>query len=240
MTSRMSGMAYARIAGLLLLLGFAVGAYATTYPQSVLFVTGDAKATAAHIVAGESLFRFGIVCFLVSSLLNTAQIFVFYRLLRPASPGLVLLAVMFQVISTTGFAMSQVPYYSVLPILSGADYLKTFSPDQLNSLALLSLRVSKFNKVLFELHYGAGFMLFGYIMFRSGFLPRLVGILLAIGGVSFMCMALVAVLGLQLATFPLKLAFTATATLVALWLLIKGVEEARWQESAAAAGRRSP
>ena len=239
MASRMSGKALARTAGLILLLGFAVGAFATTYPQSVLFVTGDATATAANIVAGKSLFRFGVVCFLVSSLLNTAQIYYFYRLMRPASPGLVLLAVMFQVISTTGFAMSKVPYYSVLPILSGADYLKTFSPDQLNSLALLSLRVSHFNKVLFELHYGAGFMLFGYIMFRSSFLPKLVGILLAIGGASFMCMALVAVLDLQLASFPLKMSFMVTTTLVALWLLIKGVDEAKWQESAAAAGSQN-
>ena len=240
MASRMSGLATARTAGLLLLLGFAVGAFVTTYPQTVLFVTGDAKATAANIVAGSSLFRFGIVCFLVSSLLGTATIYSLYTLVRPASPGLVLLAVMFQVISTTGFAMSQVPYYSMLPILSGADYLKTFSPDQLNSLALLSLRVSKFNKVLFELHYGAGFMLFGYIMFRSGFLPKLIGILLAIGGASFMCMALVAVLGLQLASFPLLMSFVVTTTLVALWLLVKGVDEARWQESAAAAGRQGP
>ena len=239
MASRMSGMATARTTGLVLLLGFAVAAFATTYPQAVLFVTGDATATAANVVAGKSLFRFGIVCFLVSSLLNTAQTYLFYRLMRPAGPGLALLAVMFQVISTTGFAMSQVPYYSVLPILSGADYLKTFSPDQLNSLALLSLRVSGFNKALFELHYGVGFMLFGYIMLRSGFLPKLVGILLAIGGASFVCMALGTVLGLQQASFLLKLSFTVTTTLVALWLLIKGVDEAKWQESAAAAGRQS-
>ena len=240
MGSRMSGLAIARTTGLVLLLGFAVGAFATTYPQSVLFVTGDATATAANIVAGKSLFRFGVICFLVSSLLSTAQTYLFYRLVRPAGPGFALLAVMFQVIATTGFAMSQVPYYSALPILSGADYLKSFSPDQLNSLALLSLRVSHFNKVLFELHYGAGFMLFGYIMFRSGFLPRLVGILLAIGGASFMCMALVAVLGLRQTSFTLQISFTVTTTLVGLWLLIKGVDEARWQESAPAAGRQSP
>ena len=76
-------------------------------------------------------------------------------------------------------------------------------------------------------------------MFRSGFLPKLVGILLAIGGASFMGMALVAVLGLQQATFPLKLSFLVPTMLVALWLLIKGVNEAKWQESAAA-GRQSP
>ena len=71
-------------------------------------------------------------------------------------------------------------------------------------------------------------------MFRSGFLPRLIGILMAIGGASFMGMALVAVLSLQPAPFLLKLSFLVTSTLVALWLLIKGVDEARWQESAAA------
>ena len=240
MASRMSGLVTAKTAGLVLLLEFAVGAFATSYPQSILFVTGDATATAANIVAGTSLFRFGIVCFLMSSLLNTAQIYFFYRLMRPAGSGLAMLAVMFQVISTTGFAMSQVPYYSVLPILSGADYLKTFSPDQLNSLALLSLRVSHFNKVLFELHYGAGFVLFGYLMFRSLFLPKLVGILLAIGGASFMGMAFAAVLGLRQATLPLQISFTVTAMLAALWLLTKGVDEAKWQESAAAAGRPSP
>ena len=240
MAERMSGMRYARTAGLVLLVGFAVGAFATIYPQSVLFVTGDATATAANIVAGESLFRFGIACFLVSSLLNTAQIYLFYRLLKPAGPGLALLAVMFQIISTAGFAMSQVAYYSVLPILSGADFLKTFSPDQLNSLALLSLRVSHFNKVLFELHFGAGYMLFGYLMVRSGFLPKLVGILQAIGGASFAGMAIVAVLGLRQSTLPLQMSFTLTTIVVILWLLIKGVDEGKWQEAAAAAGSQGP
>ena len=100
--------------------------------------------------------------------------------------------------------------------------------------------MSHFNKVLFELHYGAGFLLFGYLMFRSGFLPKLVGILLAIGGASFMGMAIVAVLGLRQATLPLQMSFTVTATLVALWLLIKRVDEAKWQESTAAEGRQSP
>ena len=157
-----------------------------------------------------------------------------------ASPGLVLLAVMFQVISTTGFAMSQVPYYSVLPILSGADYLKTFSPDQINSLALLSLRVSHFNKVLFELQYGAGFMLFGYLMFRSRFLPKVIGILLAIGGGSFFAKTLVDVLDLRQASSALLVPAVVGTMLAALWLLIKGVDEARWEESAAAAARPSP
>ena len=240
MTSRTSGRVIARTTGLLILLGFAVGAFATTYPQSVLFVTGDANATATNIVAGQSLFRFGILCFLLSSLLNAASCWALYVLLRPAGRNLAVLATILQIISTTGLATSQVPYHSVLPILSGAGYLKTFSPDQLNSLALLSLRVSSFNKVLFELHYGAGFVLFGYLMFRSRFLPKLVGILLAIGGASFMGMAFAAVLGLRQATFPLQISFTVTAMLAALWLLTKGVDEAKWQESAAAAKRQSP
>ena len=65
------------------------------------------------------------------------------------------------------------------------------------------------------------------MLFRSG-------ILLAIGGASFMCMALVAVLGLQLASFPLQMSFLVPTTLVALWLLIRGVDEAKWQQSSAA------
>ena len=239
MASRMSGLAYARTTGLLFLLMFVVGGFAEGYPRSVLIVPGDATATAAKIVAGEPLFRLGLVCFLVSSLLNTAQTFFLYMLLKPVG-RLALLALIFQIISTAGFAMAQVPYYAALPILSGADYLKTFSPDQLNTLALLSVRVSGFNQVLFKLHYGAGAILFGYLMFRSRFLPRLIGISMMISGAGLLGKPFFSVLAMPQASTALTVPFEGGALIVMLWLLIKGVDEAKWQESAARMERQGP
>ena len=240
MAARMSGVAHARTAGLLFLLTFVIWVLAEGYPHSVLIAYDDATATAAKIIAGKSLFRIGVAGALVGSLCGAALTFFFYILLRPAGRNLAVLALIFQIISTTGFAMIQVSYYAVLPILSGADYLKSFSPDQLNSLALLSVRVSGFIKVLFELHYGAGVMLLGYLMFRSRFLPRLIGISMMISGAGLLGRPFFSVLAMPQASTALTVPFEGGALIVMLWLLIKGVDEAKWQESAARMERQGP
>ena len=234
MTSRMSGVAYARTAGLLFLLTFVIWGLAEGYPHSVLIVHDDATATASKIIAGKSLFRIGVAGALVGSLCGVALTFFFYLLMRPAGRDLALLALIFQIISMTGFAMIQVPYYAALPILSGGDYLKSFSPDQLNSLALLSVRTSGFIKVLFELHYGAGFMLLGYLMLRSRFLPILIGLSMMISGAGLMAKPFCSVLAMPQASTAVTFAFLGGALVVMTWLLIMGVDEAKWQESAAA------
>src|SRR5207247_10397674 len=108
-----------------------------------------------------------------------------FILLRPVQKDLSLLAAFFGLISTALFAVAELFYFAALLILGGADYLKTFSPDQLNTLALLSLKLYGFGGGIFMVFYGVASILRGYLIVCSGFLPQALGVLLALAGLCF-------------------------------------------------------
>jgi hypothetical protein len=123
--------------------------------------------------------------------------------------------------------------------VGGADYLKTFSPDQLNTLALLSLKMSGYGTGIFMMFYGAGSVLLGYLMFRSRYLPRFVGVLLAISGVGFVAGTFVGILAPAYASPILLMPAGLAGLALTLWLLIKGVDVPKWRERAGVAQYRS-
>ena len=203
---------------------------------SLLIVRTDPAATATNILASESLFRLGFASYLIEALCDVGLTWVFYVLLRPVHRNLSLLAVFFRLIATGGFAMSQVLYFSALLAVSGSDNLKSFSAEQRESLALLSINAGGFGLEVFSMFYGVGAMLLGYLIFRSQYLPRILGVLLAISGVGFVIKAFASVLTPTYAS-PLLLLPVAVAWLsLTVWLLVKGVDIQRWQENAAVVG----
>lgn len=132
--------------------------------------------------------------------------------------------------------MSQVLYFSALLAVSGSDNLKSFSVEQRESLALLSINAGGFGLEVFSMFYGVGAMLLGYLIFRSQYLPSILGVLLAISGVGFVIKAFASVLAPTHAS-PLLLLPVAVAWLsLTVWLLVKGVDIQRWQEKAAVVG----
>ena len=225
---------YAKIAGVLGLLSFVGGGFGEAYVPSALVVSADATATAKNIIALDSLFRLGFAGYLVEALCDVGLTWVLYVLLRPVHRDLALLTVFFRVISTAGFAMAQVLYFAASPILGGADYLKTFSPGQLNTLALLLVKVGGFGGGVFSMFYGVASVFLGYLIFRSSFLPKVLGVLLALSGLGFVTSTFVSVLAPAYAT-PLLFVPAAVAWLcLTLWLLVKGVDVPKWEEKAAA------
>jgi hypothetical protein len=237
-TSPVSVRKYARIAGALFLLSFVAGGFGEAYVPSRLVVSADAAATARNIVESARLFRLGFAGYLVEALCDVGLTWILYVLLRPVHRDLALLAAFFRLISTAGFAMAEVLYFGAIRILGGADYLKTFSPDQLNTLALLSVKVSAFGQGVFSLFYGVASVLLGYLIFRSSFLPRVLGVLLALGGLGFVTSTVLSVLAPAYAS-PLFMFPTVVAgLLLTLWLLVKGVDVSKWQESVALAEDR--
>jgi hypothetical protein len=220
------------------LLSFVGGGFGEAYVPSVLIVSANATATARNIVASEFLFRLGFAGYLVEALCDVGLTWVLYVLLRPVHRDLALLTVCFRLISTAGFAMGEVLYFAASPILGGADYLKAFSPDQLNTLALLFVKVGGHGGVVFSMFYGVACVFLGYLVFRSGFLPRVLGALLALGGVGFAARTFVSVLAPSYAS-PLYFAPAALAwLLLTLWLLVRGVDVRKWQERAVLAESR--
>ncbi len=229
---------YARIAGVLGLISIVAGGVGEAYVPAALVVSRDAAATATRILASESLFRWGFTGYLVEALCDAGLTLLFYLLLRAVRKDLALLAVFFRLIGTAGFAMAQVFYFAALPIVGGADYLKAFSPEQLHALALLSLKVSGYGQSVFTMFYGVGSVLIGYLMYRSGFLPKVIGILLALSGVGFVAKTLTWTLAPSYSSPLLLMPAVIAALALAGWLLVKGVDAAKWKEKAALADSR--
>jgi len=117
--------------------------------------------------------------------------------------------------------------------LGGADYLKTFSPDQLNTLALLSLKLYGYGGGIFMVFYGVASVLRGYLIFRSGYLPKVLGVFLALGGLGFVARSFALVLAPAYASDGLLLPMSLAGVLLTVWLLVRGVDVPKWEGKAA-------
>lgn len=220
----------ARIAGLLFLFTVIGGGVGEFYVPSMIVVANDAAATAHNVLVHASLFRIGFAAYLVEAICDIALTLYLYVLLKPAGRDLARLAVFFRLVSTSVFAVGELCYFAALPILSGAAYLKSFTPEQLNSLALLSLNLYTYCSGIFMVFYGAAGILFGVLMIRCGYLPKWLGALLALGGIGFVLSNFALVLARQYNSpfFALPMALAALA--LTGWLLIRGIDARRWEQ----------
>jgi hypothetical protein len=224
---------YARIAGVLLLLSFIAGGFGEAYVPSRLIVSADATATAQNIKALDSLFRMGFAGYLVEAVCDIALTLILYLLLRPVRKDLALLATFFGLVGTAVFAGAELFYFAPAHILGGAGYLKTFSPDQLNTLALLSLKLFGYGGGIFLVFSGVAWVLRGYLIFRSGYLPKFLGVLLTLSGLAFVAMNFALVLAPAYRSGSLLLLALPGTLSLTVWLLVRGVDVAKWEERAA-------
>ena len=228
--SRAPVQTYARIAGVLFLITIVAGGFGEFYVPSTLIVSADATATANNIRASEWLFRLGFAGYLVEALCDIGLTLVLYVLLRRVHEELALLAAFFRLVSTAVFAAAELFYFAATFILGGAAYLKTFSPDQLNALALLSLKLYGYGGGIFMVFYGIPSILLGYLMFRSGYFPRILGALMALGGLGFVVRNFLLVLAPAWASSLLLLPMTLAVLPMTVWLLVKGIDVRKWEE----------
>ena len=231
-----SVQAYARIAGVLFVLSLVAGGFGEAYVPSRLIVSSDATATALNIKASDSLFRLGFAGYLVEAVCDIALALTLYALLRPVHRDLSLLAAFFGLVGTAIFAVAELFYFAPAFILGGAGYLKTFSPDQLNSLALLSLKFYIYGGAIFTVFYGVAWVLRGYLIFRSGYFPRFLGVLMTLGGLGFIARNFLLVLAPAYAPSSLLLLMLPGGLSLTAWLLVKGVDLPKWEAKAGSAG----
>lgn len=225
-------MLKARAGGFFYLLMIPLGVVGT-YAKNAIYVSNDAAATAANIVAHASLFQWWVAVDLLvvaSYLVVTAILF---ELFKPVNRTISLLAAFFSLTGCITQAFACLFRMAPLAALSGAPYLGVFRPDQLQALSFLSLK-------LYTQAYGIGLVFFafycillGYLTLRSTFLPRLIGAFLVIAGLGWMTFLYPP---LASALFPqvlLPLAALGEGGLM-LWLAVRGVNLERWKEQAAA------
>ena len=224
---------YARIAGVLLLVSLVGGGFGEAYAPAQLIVAGNASATAHNVIASDLLFRLGFLGYLSEAVCDVALAFLLYVLLRSVHANLAFLAVLFRLMATATFAFGELFYFAPSLILGGDAYLKTFSSDQRNALALLSFNVYGFAGGMSQVFYGIASIVLGYLMFRSGYLPRVLGALLAIGGLGFVASTVALVLAPTYASSVLLLPTILAMLALALWLLVRGVDVGKWNERGA-------
>jgi len=219
---------YARIAGVLFLFSLVAGGFGEAYVPSKLIVSGDAAATVANLRNFDLMYRLGFAAFLIESLCDIALALILYALLKPVSKELSLMAAFFGLIGTALFAFAELFYFAPLLITRGAGYLQTFSPDQLNSLVLLSLKFYGFGGMIFTAYYGMGWIVRAVLMFHSGYLPKFLAVLMAVGGIGFVVRNFLMILAPAYASDVLLMLMFPGGLILTVWLLWKGVDVAKW------------
>lgn len=218
---------YARLAGVLGVLTLIAGGFGEAYVPSAILVSGDPTATVRNVVTLESLFRWGFAGYLVEALCDAGLTMAFWVLVRPVHQNLAMGMVVFRIISTCGFAAAMMLWFGALPTLEAATQF-ALPADQVDVLAYTLLRVSGFGQALFSMFYGVANVIFGALIYRSGYLPRVFGVGFVIMGAAFTLRTFLLVLAPAYAS-PLLL---ATAGIVfppfIVWLLVKGVNVERF------------
>ena len=224
---------YARIGGALYLAIIVLGAFAEGFVANKLVVAGDAATTAANILASPGLWRLSVAGDLIVVLCAVPLLWIEYLLLRPVSKQLVLLAVLFNLASLAVEAISKVFLLAVMPTLGSADYLKAFDPHQLQILANLALSSHDVAFNIALIFFGFTCIVNGYLIFRSGYLPKFVGVLMQIAGLCYLTACFAALFApafADLITPAILLPPLIGESSFCLWLLVKGVNIAQWKE----------
>jgi Domain of unknown function (DUF4386) len=222
----------ARITGVFYLLTIITGIFAQGYVSGTLIVDGDAAATAANIVAHQSLFQAGFAVYLIEMACQVVMTALFYHLLKPAGRSLSLVAAFLGLTGCMIKTFSRVFFIAPLLVLGDAHYLSVFSVEQLRALALLFLKVNDRGAAMALVFFGLYALVTGYLILRSAFLPRILGVVSIVAGVGWLSFLYVP-LGYRV--FPFVAGFGLLGALALIvWLLVFGVNEQRWREQAGA------
>ena len=198
-----------------------------------LVVHGDAAATANNILAHQPLFRLGLATGLIATACYVAVTALFYGLFKAVNRSLSLLAAFFSLVGCAILAFASLFRIAPLVVLGGSQYLGVFKVEQLRALASLFLELYGQGVNICFVFFGVYCLLIGYLIFRSTFLPRILGVLMAFAGLGWLTF-LSPPLANYLSPYIVVLGFLAELSLM-LWLLVMGVNVQRWKEQASAA-----
>lgn len=214
----------ARIAGWLYLLIAITGPFVLLYVPGKLFVPGDATATANNILAHASLFRAYIVVGLLSELFFIALVLALYRLLHEVGRELAVVMVILILIDAPMAFLSVANQIATLAFVQGADFLSVFDQPQRNALATLLINIDRLGVPVSEIFWGLWLLPLGLLVYRSGFLPRFLGVWLFINGIAYVVISFTGILLPQhvgiVNTFSFPILFGEVAFM--LWLVIMG------------------
>jgi hypothetical protein len=226
----------ARLAAALYVLMIPLGLLGIMYVPTALVVAGDAAATSANIMANQGMFRLSIATALVVQVTHIFIVLLLYQLLKPVGKALAALMVVFMLVSVPITMLNELNHFAVLLVLSGADFLKVFPADQLKAMVPLFFALHDFviNSIA-GIFWGLWLLPMGILVYRSGFMSKIPGVLLLVAGSAYVVDSFAKTLWTGYADSIL-----ATIVMVALfgeivfpvWLLITGVDVEAWKQRA--------
>ena len=231
---RSSPSSQAKIGGVLYLLTILTRMFVEIFVRNRLVVPDDAAATATNIMANEPLWRLGFVGDIIAFASYVALTAIFYELFKLVNRSICLVAVYFSLVACAAQAISSLFHLAPLVLLGRTPYLSVFNAEQLQALTLMFLRLRAlcYHNVGL-VFFGLYLLLTGYLIFRSTFLPRIIGVLMILAGLSYEVFVSPP---LALSLQPYVLFFPGVAQIsLTFWLLVMGVNDARWNGRVSAA-----
>lgn len=229
---------WARIAGLLYLINIIGGFFAIGYVPAAIVVSGDAATTANNILAHEALYRAGIAIHMIVLLTNLPLAIIFYDLFKVVNKRLSLLMLSFLIVGTAvegAFILNQ---FAPLVFLGGVNSVSGLTTAQLQTQVYVPLQLQALGYNIDQVFYVGYLLLAGYLIIRSTFLSRIVGALLAIGGLCYLTYSFADFLAPTFAAHLvpyIQLPSGVGELSLCLWLLVMGVNVQRWMEKASVA-----
>jgi len=229
----------ARMAGALYLVNIVAGAFSLGVVPTVLVVHNVAT-TAHNIQTHELLYRLGLAAHVLVTVTNVPMALLFYELFKVVNRRLALLDVFFSLVATSVEAASLLNQFTPVVLLGSSRYTSALPPAQLHALAYLPGDLSTTDYSIYTVFYGLDFIVVAYLVYKSTFLPKAIGVLLAIDALTYLVNGFTTMLA---PGFAAHLgAWVGPPTIIAegslcLWLLVAGVNVERWNERARAAIR---
>jgi hypothetical protein len=232
----------ARFAGVLYLVNIVGGAFAITVVPAATVVQGDIAATAQNIATHELLYRSGLAAHVLVTVTNVPLAVIFYELFKVVNRRLALLDAFFILVATAVEAAGLLYQFIPLVLLGGGPYRTALPPSQLQALVYLPGDLASIDYAIHTVFFGFDILCFAYLVYRSTFLPRTIGVLLAIDGVAYLVYSFADILAPELAAdlVPwIQLPALLGEGSLCVWLLVVGLDADKWMQRAGAATQAS-
>lgn len=216
-----------RILAALYLFVIIAGITAQIFISDRLVVRDDAARTAANILANTSLYRLGFTIFMLEMVAQVVVSAMFYDLMKPVNRSVARISAILGLTGSGIKTMARLFYYAPLILLGGASYFSAIQPTQIEALCLVFIKINNQGAAIGLVFFGFEGVLRGWLVFKSGFLPRFLGVLSMICGLGWLTF-LWPPLGSQAFIGVALFAIAGTIALTG-WLFFRGVDEAKWR-----------